>query len=637
MNNTPLRRTVSRRSAVWAICGWLALLLPAFAAAGTVEVVFETFKVDNAGGNLNRYSITDADGNGYGVYLNTSDRRITIERRDRWAGRQLATSSARVPDPVLGNWYTLRLAIEDGQLTAQAYAGRVDPENATPAATANATDVTYDTFTQFNVNGGRVFDTDNIRVRVNDQVVLDEDFDGEDISHWQTLFNGQVDLAEDSAGGSVLRKSAYDDPNGGSTSIRWAVAAANFTGDGTDDSREAIYTLDLGRATPRVYGPFLQGQLTESGGGGIFDVARLPGGKQVLVSLFASRELVRIDVSDPKAPVITGRLELTYESPERDEEGNPVIYSVNPLDIAVSPNGSIAVVSGGLDSPYLAFIDLQTFSVKGVQRLQVQDATGALVDLSALACAIAADNQTVLCADYWSKVHAGTLSPSRDSLVNLQSLFLCGQVDPSDPTQCPGTQSFPVNLTISPNGQTAIVAVAFASVDNVPGGTYKPVGGLVNVLQIVSPGVVVPGNPFILDQLPVDDGLNVYGPGGNQSLAFGADGRAYLLTQPAEIITDPGAFTGEKRPNLLAELSVTGAGQVEILDPAVATLFSQGTVQMFGVDTLTLSADGSLVLASNPNAESDAGNRLTLFDTRTNNVKPIALREDALPTGVAFR
>jgi hypothetical protein len=49
-------------------------------------------------------------------------------------------------------------------LTVQAYVGRVDPAIETPMLEVSATDTRYSNFTQININGGRDFDTDDIRL-----------------------------------------------------------------------------------------------------------------------------------------------------------------------------------------------------------------------------------------------------------------------------------------------------------------------------------------------------------------------------------------------------------------------------------------------------------------------------------------
>jgi len=208
-----------------AVIGLLALCFPVLVAAqsvGSLEVTLETLKVDRSGGDLNRYSLTDGEGNGVGFYLNTVNGRLYIERRTNWGAKQLA-ASAPIPAFAADQWYTLRFVVDGSGLTAEAYPGRIDPMNSTPAVSVDAVDPnpSYETFTQFNVNGGRRFDTDNIRVSANGIRLLDENFDDGDISNWFTIRNGQVALQADADAGAgfVLRKSLNNDYDGGGVSL----------------------------------------------------------------------------------------------------------------------------------------------------------------------------------------------------------------------------------------------------------------------------------------------------------------------------------------------------------------------------------------------------------------------------------
>jgi hypothetical protein len=65
------------------VLGLLALPLPIGALAQGAapldwEVIVATRKVNSAGGSLNRYSCTDAAGNGHGLYLNYNNSRLTL-------------------------------------------------------------------------------------------------------------------------------------------------------------------------------------------------------------------------------------------------------------------------------------------------------------------------------------------------------------------------------------------------------------------------------------------------------------------------------------------------------------------------------------------------------------------------------
>jgi hypothetical protein len=440
----------------------------------------------------------------------------------------------------------------------------------------------------------------------------------------------------------------------------WAIVASQFADtqnckDKLVDCRDGIYTIDLlGYPTPRVYGPFLQDQLDpvivqdpqppvpNYAKQDIYDIAVLPGGKQALVSLFGSQEVLRIDVSNPKKPILTGRIKMEYDTGTLDKNSQPVIYSFFAEDISISPDGRVAIVSDGGFSPYLGFIDLRTFTLKSIQKLEVEDSAnpGTMVDVGANAISIAPDNQTVLFADYYrGKVHYGRLRNSRDSVVDINSIFLCNQIDPLDASQCLGLFGRPVNITIDPQyslfGMTAIVNIASVSL---PSGDPNTPGGFISVLKILSPGVVVPGSPFFVSGLPVDTTLDEFSPGGNQSTAFGTLNRAYIHTQPSP---QPGDDPDHPRPNLLAQVKVIKPGQVKVMNSNFAELKSTATSQLFGVDTLAACPLTGFVLASNPSTSiinpTLGRNKLTLVNEWTRSKQIIELRSDAIPVGVAIK
>jgi hypothetical protein len=128
------------------------------------ELVLYSRKVNTVGGGANRYSVTDAAGNGYGFNLHFNKDQLRLESRSSWSATALANSAALPGGLGLGLWYTLRLTRQGDQLTVQAYVGRVDPAIETPMLEVSATDTRYSNFTQININGGRDFDTDDIRL-----------------------------------------------------------------------------------------------------------------------------------------------------------------------------------------------------------------------------------------------------------------------------------------------------------------------------------------------------------------------------------------------------------------------------------------------------------------------------------------
>ena len=140
--------------------GWA----PLGTSVGDFELVLYTRKVDSAGGAANRYSVTDGSGNGYGAYLQFDTSELVLERRNAWATVALGAPAAISGGLVVGQWYTLQVRREGGQISTSVYAGRVDPAGATPIAQMTASDTSHASFTQVNVNGGQSFDTDDLWV-----------------------------------------------------------------------------------------------------------------------------------------------------------------------------------------------------------------------------------------------------------------------------------------------------------------------------------------------------------------------------------------------------------------------------------------------------------------------------------------
>ena len=238
----------------------LGLLAPGIVAAvgGPIDLLLETRKVDTAGGALNRYALTDRDGDGYGVYLSYPSGRLVLERRDVWGATQLAASAnTLIGGMALGQWYTLRLRLDNGQLIADAYPGEVDPATATPEVTVTANDPNHAEFTQLNVAGGRTYDTDDISVVADGQLVLAEDFDDGTIFAWGTFLSGQIALASDPAGGFVLRKSGFDDPNGGSVGLSAPALDLRFATRRVDLSGGGLNRYSVTDADGNGYGLYL--------------------------------------------------------------------------------------------------------------------------------------------------------------------------------------------------------------------------------------------------------------------------------------------------------------------------------------------------------------------------------------------
>src|SRR3990172_693488 len=141
--------------------GWA----PLSQTVGDFELILYTKRLSITCCNADRYSITDASGNGYGLYLDFNNGNLYLERRDAWVSTLVGTESALSGGLILNQWYTLRLTKVGQSLTAQAYVGRVGPATATPAATVSASDSVWVSFSQVNVNGGYDYDNDDVQVK----------------------------------------------------------------------------------------------------------------------------------------------------------------------------------------------------------------------------------------------------------------------------------------------------------------------------------------------------------------------------------------------------------------------------------------------------------------------------------------
>ncbi len=333
-----------------------------------------------------------------------------------------------------------------------------------------------------------------------------------------------------------------------------------------DNPNSTLRMIDFGTTPATVYYTSAT-NLLGSEGGGRFDVAVTPDGKNALVSNFGDSTVYRVDISNPMDPVVTGCITNDFFAED--------------LDIA--PNGKFALVTDGGFSPSLGIIDLSSFSTTLVYSITSGYAN---------AVAIAPDNQTVVMADYFEgRIICGALGPT--GLVSETQLYT---------VSASGTETnLPVNVSISPDGKTVLAANANTNE--------------VNVFEIVSPGVIVPG------VTPTVNGLypGIY----MQSIAFSPlNDRAYVLQN------------GPATNNMLSWLQINGPGNVTLGGAGVTSLRAVGSSQLFGVDTLAVSPDGKWILASNPTV-SGGTNMLSVVNSSTFSITPLAPLLE-IPTGVAF-
>ena len=242
----------------------------------------------------------------------------------------------------------------------------------------------------------------------------------------------------------------------------WALVVNTFgnptpglnPGDPEVEHPGTIHLINMGSTPPAVNGPFLEDQLG-SLGGTLLDARAvvIPGTTYGLVSDFGDMLIFKINLQDLHNPVLEGSLNI----------------GMLPEDIAVTGDGSLALVTDGNYSSTVALIDLDTFTLNALAPLEVDndgDPLTAPVEVDGEAVAIAPDNRTVIFVDYVNhKIHYGLINAAQDGIESLQSITLCNEplvddADPSTPPVCQALVGWPLNVAISPDGATAIVANA---------------------------------------------------------------------------------------------------------------------------------------------------------------------------------
>ena len=400
----------------------------------------------------------------------------------------------------------------------------------------------------------------------------------------------------------------------------WAIVATSPDVSVTT-STTSIHTIDLGKKPPVVYGPFLEGQIITDTGDSIFDIVMLPDKKHALASTFATKQVHRIDLKNPNSPVKKGTVTL--------DNG---VVSMYAEDIAVTPDGKLALVSDGGFSPTIAFIDAKNFTLTSIVTVTSTTELTPTV-LSAQAVAIAPDNKTVLLADYsGGKVHYGTINAARNGFDTMKSIWLCDTEVIT--TTCTGNLARPVNIAISPDGKTALVAVSSAS--SADGNV--DLNDFVVVLEIKGTGNVVPGVPFFLHGLPGMIYSDTYtGPRGtgNQSIAFRDKKQAYVVSQRVGV-DDLGNQIS--LTNQLSSIRILGPGWVAVEDPGMADLFWNGTSQLYGVDALAISGDKAVVGHPTQSGTNDDNlNCVAYVNLKTGAASCLHLNNRAQPLGVTIK
>jgi sugar lactone lactonase YvrE len=338
-----------------------------------------------------------------------------------------------------------------------------------------------------------------------------------------------------------------------------------------------------------VVTPLLVSELGTSGGG-LFDVAITPDGLHALVSNFGDSMVNIIDTTNPSSPNVAGKVDIGFFAE----------------DIAIVPGGRYALVTDGGFSPFVAVIDISTRSLvetldtspppdlagtAAVSHTPVFQTDGLAADEPSpiagvyhQAVAVAPDGQTVLTVDYFQgRVNVLTFDIATGHLTYVTSLDVSPEYD--------GNPSiYPVNVSISPNGRTAIVAGVLGAQDEEYHPLYEYMG--FPVFNINGPGDVTAGGVA-----PASHHL-----GGCQSVAFSPDGsQAYAHCTQENLVADyhlSGVVVG---PPLVAAVLNVDTSTGAVTDSGIAWPTRPfGTSQLFGVDTIAMAPGGRYLFINNP-------------------------------------
>jgi len=359
--------------------------------------------------------------------------------------------------------------------------------------------------------------------------------------------------------------------------------------------------------------PLLVGELG-SMGGGRYDVVITPNGKTAMVSNFGDSTVYFIDTSTPSSPYVSGSITLSFFAE----------------DIALTPDGTYALVTDGGFAPKIAVIDVEDQSVVEEYTVPVDEEDEEAPSYYHNAVSVAPDGQTVLTADYFNgQVNCLTLSSDGH-------LSYVSTIDVSN-----GGYIRPVNLTISPDGETVVVA-------SVGDADYMAFP----VLTITGPGQVELTD-MVTPQLDLT---------GAQSVVFNRSGtKAYLhcvvemeMAKSYQAVAKPGNQTTgtpeleygtevEQPNNVIVALDITSAGQASDAGTPIEVGFI-GRSQLFGVDTMAMDYETGYLCVSNPTI-SDGRNYVQIVDVREGGVVEtysfgdVWIEDDwesSFPCGVAF-
>jgi len=338
--------------------------------------------------------------------------------------------------------------------------------------------------------------------------------------------------------------------------------------------------------TQTVTTPLLADELQNTTGDTL-DVAISPDGKTTLVSRFHDNTVFFIDTSNPANPVLSGSVTLSFHAE----------------DIAMTPDGRYALVTDGAFTSSIGVIDVDA-------RTLVEEFDDSTHDHTAIA--VAEDGVTVLSASYYDGLIHVFILDENGHLTYVNSIDVTND-----------NTLLPINLTISPDGKTVIVASVIS--------TGLPADMAFPVLTITGPGEVT-----LTDMVTPTSSTDLVG---SQSIVFNREGTKAYLICAQEYIADPAPN------NVIMVLNITEPGVVSDAGEPMMVDFYE-TSQLFGVDTLAMDYSKGYLYVSNMvigNSENyiqvlevETG---TVVDTITFDPVPIGDPQqdtDAFPVGISF-
>ena len=389
-----------------------------------------------------------------------------------------------------------------------------------------------------------------------------------------------------------------------------AVQAANNYGlvvrtgsSGAGNLPGAIQTLN---PNGQVLGPWLfQGKLGHPGGG-LFDVVISADGKRAAVSNFGDCRVTLINFANPAAPYFQGIVML------------PIFAE----DLAFTPDGKYVLCSDGGFSARISVIDWNSATVATNKLTGARYINGVEVGRF---------GKTVLGVDYFgAKLHVFILDPATGALSFGKQFELWGSKIPAGVIVPPNFWkgqyiNRPVNVSISPDGTTAVVGDAGS--------------GSIAVFRMFAPtGVewtqIAETYPLSPQYAPTSAYASHI-----QSFAFTPDGKKVFAFVTHTGPHWPGDFWTE-----ITAFDVLGPGKLSPTPTHILFTPMRGTSQLFGVDTLAVDPSGRFLYATNPTL-SGGVRVISIIDAVTNtfirnlwldHTDPVA-NTSMMPVGIAFR